>query len=125
MLNSSGTGYTSSCKISRGNGVPTPALRSEYTTVCLIQGASKAFETALAPEQSQLRGETLWYRMVVGGDSPRYVRLRPRASLAAILDERDDQALPDKANSLISRMTVEPLSLRPDMLVNVTPEPAR
>jgi hypothetical protein len=63
--------------------------------------------------------------MVVGGDTPRYVRLRPRPSLAAILDERADQALPDKVNGLISKMTVETLNLRPNMLVNVTPEPAR
>jgi hypothetical protein len=63
--------------------------------------------------------------MVVGGDAPCYVRLRPRASLAAILDERADQALPDKVSGLVSKMTVETLNLRPNMLVNVTPEPAR
>ena len=111
--------------LSRGNGVPTPALRAEYTTVELTQGSGKAFEAAVAAEQSKLQGETLWYRMVVGGDTPRYVRLRPRASLAAILDERAGQALPDKVDGLISKMTIETLNLRPDMLVNVTPEPAR
>jgi hypothetical protein len=36
-----------------------------------------------------------------------------------------DQALPDKVNGMISKMTVEALNLRPNMLVNVTPEPAR
>jgi hypothetical protein len=108
-----------------GNGVPTPALRAEYTTVELNnQGAGKAFEAALALEQPKLHGETLWYRLVVGGDLPCYVRLRPRASLAAILDERADQALPGKVNGLISKMTVETLNLRPNMLVNITPEPA-
>jgi hypothetical protein len=111
--------------LSRGTGVPTPALRAEYTTVDLNQGAGKAFEMALAAEQSKLRGETLWYRLVVGGDTPRYVRLRPRASLAAILDERADQAVPDNVKSLIAKMTVETLNLRPNMLVNVTPEPTR
>jgi hypothetical protein len=111
--------------LSRGNGVPTPVLRAEYTTVELTQASGRAFEAALAAEQSKLQGETLWYRMVVGGDTPRYVRLRPRASLAAILDERADQALPDKVNGLISKMTIETLNLRPNMLVNVTPEPAR
>jgi hypothetical protein len=111
--------------LSRGNGVPTPTLRAEYTMVELTQGAGKAFETALAAERSKLQGETLWYRMVVGGNTPCYVRLRPRASLATILDERADQALPDKVNGLISKMTVETLNLRPNMLVNVTPEPAR
>jgi hypothetical protein len=111
--------------LSRGNGVPTPALRAEYTTVEIARGASKAFEAAVTAEQSSLHGETLWYRMVVGGDTPRYVRLRPRASLAAILDERGEQALPDKVSGLISKMTVETLNLRLDMLVNVTPVPAR
>ena len=109
--------------LSRGNGVPTPTLRAEYTTVELNQGAGKAFEVALAREQSKLQGETLWYRMVVGGNTPCYVRLRPRTTLAAILDERADQALPDQVNGLISKMTVESLNLRPNMLVNVTPEP--
>lgn len=110
--------------LSRGTGVPTPTLRAEYTTVELNYGASKMFEAALAAEQAKLREETLWYRLVVGGNLPRYVRLCPRASLAGILDERFDQALPDKVNSLISKMTVETLNLRPDMLVNVTLQPA-
>jgi hypothetical protein len=111
--------------LSRGSGVPTPTARAEYTTVELNHGAGKAFEAALAAERSKLQGETLWYRMVVGGGTPRYVRLRPRASLAAILDERADQALPDRVSGLIVKMTVETLNLRPDMLVNVTPEPVR
>ena len=112
-------------RLSRGSGVPTPALRAEYTTVEIARAADKSFEAALTAEQSKLQGETLWYRMVVGGDTPRYVRLRPRASLAAILEERSEQALPDRVSDLISKMTVETLNLRPDMLVNVTPEPAR
>jgi hypothetical protein len=107
--------------LSRGNGVPTPTLRAEYTTVELNQGAGKAFEAAITAEQSKLQGETLWYRMVAGGNTPRYVRLRPRPSLAALLDERADAALPDKVNGLISKVTVEILNLRPNMLVNVTP----
>ena len=89
----------------------------------LNYGAGKAFEAALAAEQSKLQGETLWYRLVEGGNAPRYVRLRPRATLASILDEHADQALPDKVNGLISKMTIETLNLRPNMLVNVTPVP--
>jgi hypothetical protein len=108
--------------LSRGSGVPTPLPQAEYTTVELNYGGGKAFESALAGEQSRLQGETLWYRLVEGGSAPRYVRLRPRASLASILDEHADQALPDKVNGLISKMTVETWSLRPNMLVNVTPE---
>jgi hypothetical protein len=111
--------------LSRGNGVPTPTLRAEYTTVELNYGTAKAFEAALAAEQTKLQGETLWYRLVAGGNTPRYVCLRPRASLEVILDQRADQMLPDKVNGLISKMTVEILNLRPNMLVNVTPEPAR
>lgn len=108
--------------LSRGNGVPTPTARAEYTTVELHYGTGKAFEAALAAEQSKLQEETLWYRLVVGGNTPRYVCLRPRASLTAILDERADQQLPDQVNGLISKVTVETLNLRPNMLVNVAPE---
>jgi hypothetical protein len=111
--------------LSRGNGVPTPTPLAEYTTVELNYGAGRTFESALAGEQSKLQGETLWYRLVEGGNAPRYVRLRPRATLASILDERADQALPDKVTGLISKMTVETWNLRPNMLVNVTPEPGR
>jgi len=111
-------------QLSRGNGVPTPTLRAEYTTAELNYGAGKAFEAAIAAEQPRLAGETLWYRLVVGGNVPCYVRLRPRGSLANILDERADQALPEKVNGLVTKMTVETLNLRPNMLVNVTPKPA-
>ena len=109
--------------LSRGTGMPAATLRAVYTTVELNYGAGKAFEAALAAEQSKLQGETLWFRLVVGGNTPCYVRLRPGASLASILDERPDQALPDKVNGLISKMTVETLNLRSNMLVNVRPEP--
>jgi hypothetical protein len=113
--------------LSRGSdtGVPSAALRAEYTTVSLTRGSQKAFEAALAAGQSRLRGETLWYRLVVGGDTPSYVRLRPRATLAAILDDGGEQALPDNVEGLISKMTIETLNLRPNMLVNVTPDPGR
>src|SRR5262252_6565195 len=111
--------------LSRGNGVPTPTPRAEYTTVELNYGAGKAFEAALAAEQSKLRGETLWYRLIVGGNTPCYVRLRPRESLVAILEESADQAFPNQVSGLISKITVETLNLRPNMLVNVTPEHGR
>jgi len=111
--------------LSRGSAMPTPALRAEYTTVDLKYGAGKEFEEALAADQPKLRGETLWFRMVEGGNMPRYVRLRPRPSLENILEDRADQALPEKVNGIIAKMTIEILNLRPNMLVNVTPEPAR
>jgi len=102
--------------LSKGNGVPTPTLRAELTTVEVNPAATKSFESALAAEQSKLTGETLWYRMVAGGDAARYVRIRPRASLQAILDERAEQAF-----ASASKVTVEILSLRTNMLVNVAP----
>ena len=73
--------------LSRVTGEPQPTARLELTTVDLVPGAEKAFEAALSTAQSGLRGETLWYRMVAGGAAPRYVRLRPRPSLSAILDD--------------------------------------
>ena len=111
--------------LSRGNSVPSPLLKAEYTTVEVNFGEAKAFEAALASEQSGLQGETLWYRMVEGGGMSRYIRLRPRASLENILDQRSGQTLPDKVRGSVSKMTVEILNLRPDMLVKVTAEPPR
>jgi hypothetical protein len=110
--------------LSRGTGVPTPTPRAEFTTVEVNLGADKTFEAVLAAEQSKLQGETLWYRLVVGGSMPRYVRLRPRVDLGVILDERGGRTLPEKVTGMISKVTVETLNLRPNMLVNVTPVPA-
>ncbi len=101
--------------LSRGTGVPEPTAHLELTSVDLEAGAAKAFESAISARQSTLQGETLWYRMVAGGLSPRYVRLRPRPSLAALLDARGEQTLPDAVNELIAKMTVEILTLRPTM----------
>jgi hypothetical protein len=107
--------------LSRGNGVPTATPAAEYTTVELNYGTGGDFEAALAAEQPKLQGETLWYRLVEGGNTPRYVRLRPRATLANILEERAEQELPEKVKGLITKVSVETLNLRPNMLVNVTP----
>ena len=85
------------------------------TTVDLLPGAAKAFETAVAAHQPKLSEETLWFRMVAGGPSPRYVRLRPRPSLAAILGAASEQAVPDEVSKLVAKATVEILSLRPNM----------
>ena len=107
--------------LSRGTGEPQPTARLELTTVDLEPGAAKAFEAALSADQSGLPAETLWYRMVAGGATPRYVRLRPRASLSAILDEGSEQALPDRVNDLIAKTTVEILNLRPTMSYGLSP----
>jgi hypothetical protein len=101
--------------LSRGTGEPQPTTRVEFTTVDLVPGSAEAFETALSAGQATLQRETLWYRMLAGGAAPRYVRLRPRPSLAAVLDDRSAQALPDAVNHLIAKTTVEILTLRPTM----------
>jgi hypothetical protein len=110
--------------VSRGTGEPQPSARLELTTVDLVPGAAKAFEAALGGAQSGLQGETLWYRMVAGGATPRYVRLRPRLSLSAVLDGRSEQALPDAVSTLLTRTTVEILTLRPAMSLGLG-SPAR
>ncbi len=107
--------------LSLGTGEPQPSARLELTTVDLVPGAARPFEAALTADQSTLQGETLWYRMVAGGAAPRYVRLRPRPSLSAVLDGRSEQALPDKVNLLIAKTTVEILTLRPTMSYGLSP----
>lgn len=111
-------------ELSRGTGEPEPTTRLEFTTVDLVPGAAKAFEAAISAGQSTLQGETLWYRMVAGGAAPRYVRLRPRASMSAILDGKSEQALPDRVNALIAKTTVEIWTLRPTMSLGLG-SPAR
>ena len=74
--------------------------------------------------QSTLQHETLWYRMVAGGTAPRYVRLRPQATLAAGSLRRTNQALPDEVNGLIAKTTVEILTLRPTMSYGLGPGPS-
>jgi hypothetical protein len=107
--------------LSRGTGVPTPTARLELTTVELTPGAGNAFEAALSVGQSTLQGETLWYRMVAGGTAPRYVRLRPRPSLSALLDGTNEQVLPERVNDLTAKTTVEILNLRPTMSYGLSP----
>jgi hypothetical protein len=109
--------------LSRGTGEPQPTARLELTTVDVHSGAEKPFEAALAAAQGALSGETLWYRMLAGGAAPRYVRLRPRSSLSALIEGKGEQALPDKVHALVARTTVEILTLRPTMSYGL-PQPA-
>jgi hypothetical protein len=101
--------------LSRGTGAPTPAARLEFTTVDLNPGTDKAFEAGIGAVHAEIQEETLWFRMAAGGPSPRYVRLRSRPTLAAILDGAAAQALPASVHNLIARTTVEILNLRPTM----------
>jgi hypothetical protein len=107
--------------LSRGNGKPQPTARLEFTTVELAPGTEKAFEAALTAAQSKLTSETLWYRMVVGGPVPRYVRLRPQLGLSAILQGRSGQDPPEVVNQWIVKTTVEVWTLRPTMSLGLNP----
>jgi hypothetical protein len=107
--------------LSRGSAVPQPAARLELVTVDLEPGGESAFEAAIAERQSSLTGETLWYRMVAGGAAPRYLRLRPRPNLAAVLEGGEPGGLPDKRSATIVKTTVEILSLRPTMSYGLPP----
>src|SRR5262249_38944887 len=108
-------------KLSRGTGVPEPTPRVELTSVELAPGAESAFEKALGSARSAGQGETLWYRMVAGGASPRYVRMRPRPTLSAILDDKNEPPLAEAVRSLVARMTIEILTLRPTMSYGLPP----
>ena len=106
--------------LSQGSASPQPTPRLELTTVDLQPGSDKEFEAALLSSQPKLKNEALWYRMIVGGSVPRYVRLRPRPNLAALLNEREDQPLPAGVNRLVTRVTIEVLNLRPTMCYGLT-----
>ena len=108
--------------LSRGTAVPSTAPRVEMTTVHVDARQTQAFESAIAAAQPKLTGETLWYRLVAGGEGPRYVRLRPRPTIAAIAES--PAALPDAAQAMIAGITIEILSLRPTMSL-LWPTPPR
>ena len=108
--------------LSRGSGVPAATARVELTTVDLTAGAEKAFEAALTAKQSALRSETLWYRVLAGGPSPRYLRLRPRRNVSALLDAMSEEPLPHVSDDGIARTTVEIMNLRPAMCYGVKEE---
>ena len=49
------------------------------------------------------------------------ITVRTRASLAAILEERSERALPEKVNGLVATTTIEILNLRPAMSDGLPP----
>lgn len=107
--------------LSRGGGEPKPTARLELMTVYLVPGASEEFKAVLSAGQSSLQDDILWYRMVAGGATPCYVRLRPRPSLSALLGAKDGLELPGKSARLIAKTTVEILNLRPTMSYGLLP----
>ena len=112
-------------ELSRGTGEPQAAARLEVTIADLLPGTASSFESALAQAQSRLEDETLWYRLVGGGPTPRYVRLRPHRGLSALLWERSGQELPDGVSRLIAKTTVEIWTLRPTLSLGLGSRPAQ
>jgi hypothetical protein len=108
-------------QLSRGTGEPQLTTRVEFTTVTLKPDKAKTFEDSLAAQQSKLHGETLWYRMIAGGTTPRYVRLRPRQSLSEIIEGKNEQSFDDQINNMIEKITIEILNLKPTMNYGLTP----
>ena len=105
--------------LSRGDGVPSPIARVEMTTVDVRPGAHGGFEAALAQYQPSLPAETLWYRVLAGGSAPRYVRLRPRRNVSALLDTIRKESLPAAINDVVAKATVEIMNLRAPMCYRV------
>ena len=105
-------------ELSRGTGDPGPATLLEFTTVEVQPAAASAFEAKLKTGQPSFKQETLWYRLLTGGQVPKYLRLRPRPTLSAATAGADDQALA-QANSLITRVTVELLTSQPSLTIDV------
>jgi len=101
--------------LSRGSASPTAAPRLELATVDVRPDGAAAFERAIAATRTTLASETLWYRLVAGGTSPRYVRLRPFSSLAALLESHTQTEFPPAAQELIAKSAIEILNLRPTM----------
>jgi hypothetical protein len=104
--------------LSRGAGDPGPARLLEFTMVEVQPGSASAFEARLKAGQPSLKEETLWYRLVAGGSVPRYLRLRSRPRLSAVLENADDQVLAG-AGSMISRVSVELLVSQPTLTIDV------
>ena len=89
--------------------------------VCLTAAPDPAQAAVQAPPLAEAKpaAETLWFRMIAGGPSPRYLRLRPCANVTAVLEGQEP--LPEKVKQLINRMTVEILTFRPAMSYGVAP----
>ena len=59
--------------------------------------------------------------LAAGGTAPRYVRLRPRPTVSAVLADTGDSGLPETASHLTAKTTVEILTLRPTMSYGLAP----
>ncbi|HEU4993808.1 MAG TPA: hypothetical protein VFT29_03280 [Gemmatimonadaceae bacterium] len=107
--------------VSRGDGQPSATQRLEFLMVEVRPENARAFEAALATDRAAPQTETLWFRMAAGGEAARFVRLRPMASMAAILGQSESRPLPDAAAKLVTRSIVEIWTFRPTLSYGVQP----
>jgi len=107
--------------LSVGGAFPTPTARLELMTVDVAIGGEHAFEAVIRTARSAAEHETLWFRLIAGGGGPRYVRLRPRPTLASLVGDGNGRVLPDQIKALVVKSTVEILTLRPTMSLGVAP----
>jgi hypothetical protein len=105
-------------ELSRGTGDPGPASLLEFTTVEVQLAGANAFEAKLKAGQASLKEETLWYRLVAGGQVPRYLRLRSRRGFPAVTEGADDQLLA-QAKAMITRVSVELLLSQPNLTIDI------
>jgi hypothetical protein len=106
-------------EVSRGTGDPGPAALLEFVTVDVEPGAASAFETELKTAQPTLKEETSWYRLVTGGPVPRYLRLRIRSRLSAVIEAASDPATLLGAKSMITKTSVDLLRSQPSLTIDV------
>jgi hypothetical protein len=101
--------------VSDGGAAPPGTPLMELATFDLTPGTAPEFERALRGREAVGSG-CRWYRLVAGGPRPRYIRLRPLASLAAAVlppAGRNDDSLGPPGG--VVRVSVEVLSFRPEL----------
>lgn len=102
--------------MSRGSPEPSVAPRLEILQLEVRPDQRRIFEEALTAQRDGLRGETLWYRQIVGGGrEARYVRLRPLSGIAQVLTAGVGTELPPNAVQGVVQSTTEIWTYRPTM----------
>ena len=96
-------------------------VKSELVTVTRRTGSERGLDEARSGGQTAMRSETLWYRRGTGGTTTTYIRRRPRANLAAVLNGLTAQALPAGVANLILSANVQVWVFRPTLSLGVAP----
>ena len=105
-------------ELSRGTGDPGPAILLEFTTIDVQPGSANDFEAKLRSAQPSTTEETLWYRLVTGGQVPKYLRIRPRHALSSATEGADHDDL-GQGYPMIAHARVELLLSNPSLTIDV------